>query len=58
MSYSKLMPRWNLHLLKLWHATRGRGFNIGIRLVDEFLAKAQISSCQNFTETAEVIAKV
>jgi len=34
------------------------GYNIGIRLVDEFLAKAQISSCSNFTETGEVIAKV
>jgi len=34
------------------------GYNIGVRLVDEFLAKAQISSCHNFTETAEVVAKV
>ena len=34
------------------------GYNIGIRLVDEFLAKAQIASCSNFMETAEVIAKV
>ena len=35
-----------------------RGYNIGIRLIDEFLAKAQISSCSNFGETAEVISKV
>ena len=35
-----------------------RGYNIGIRLVDEFLAKAQIASCSNFMDTAEVIAKV
>jgi len=34
------------------------GYNIGIRLVDEFLAKAQITACQNFSETGEVIAKV
>uniref|UniRef100_A0A7S3AQI4 Trafficking protein particle complex subunit n=1 Tax=Haptolina ericina TaxID=156174 RepID=A0A7S3AQI4_9EUKA len=34
------------------------GYNIGIRLVDEFLAKAQITACQHFSETAEVIAKV
>jgi len=34
------------------------GYNIGIRLVDEFLAKAQIASCSNFMDTAEVIAKV
>ena len=35
-----------------------RGYNIGVRLVDEFLAKAQIGTCQSFQETAEVIAKV
>ena len=35
-----------------------RGYNIGIRLIDEFLAKAQISTCSNFGETAEVISKV
>ena len=35
-----------------------RGYNIGVRLVDEFLAKAQIGACQSFQETAEVIAKV
>ena len=34
-----------------------RGYNIGVRLVDEFLAKAQIGTCQSFQETAEVIAK-
>lgn len=34
------------------------GYNIGIRLIDEFLAKAGIGSCSSFTETAEVIAKV
>jgi len=34
------------------------GYNIGVRLVDEFLAKAQIGQCSNFGDTAEVIAKV
>jgi len=34
------------------------GYNIGIRLIDEFLAKSGVTSCQNFRETAEVIAKV
>lgn len=34
------------------------GYNIGIRLIDEFLAKTGVSNCSNFTETAEVIAKV
>ncbi|XP_061341787.1 uncharacterized protein LOC133288108 [Gastrolobium bilobum] len=34
------------------------GYNIGIRLVDEFLAKSNISTCVDFKETAEAIAKV
>ncbi|KAL6553424.1 hypothetical protein OROGR_007266 [Orobanche gracilis] len=34
------------------------GYNIGVRLVDEFLAKANVSRCIDFRETAEVIAKV
>ncbi|XP_024627992.1 trafficking protein particle complex subunit 3 isoform X3 [Medicago truncatula] len=34
------------------------GYNIGIRLIDEFLAKSNVSSCVDFRETAEVIAKV
>mmetsp|Transcript_73071 Transcript_73071/g.136536 ORF Transcript_73071/g.136536 Transcript_73071/m.136536 type:complete len:189 (-) Transcript_73071:117-683(-) len=34
------------------------GYNIGLRLVDEFLAKSGAGSCQDFRETAEVIAKV
>lgn len=35
-----------------------RGYNIGIRLIDEFLAKSNVSTCVDFRETAEVIAKV
>lgn len=35
-----------------------RGYNIGIRLIDEFLAKSNVSRCVDFKETAEVIAKV
>ncbi|KAK6132921.1 hypothetical protein DH2020_033305 [Rehmannia glutinosa] len=34
------------------------GYNIGVRLVDEFLEKSNVSSCVDFKETAEVIAKV
>lgn len=35
-----------------------RGYNIGIRLIDDFLAKANITRCSDFRETAETIAKV
>ncbi|KAI3963791.1 hypothetical protein MKW98_029901 [Papaver atlanticum] len=34
------------------------GYNIGIRLIDEFLAKSNVSSCADFKESADVIAKV
>ncbi|TXG67390.1 hypothetical protein EZV62_008665 [Acer yangbiense] len=34
------------------------GYNIGIRLIDEFLAKSNVSRCIDFKETADVIAKV
>lgn len=34
------------------------GFNIGQRLVDDFLAKSGITSCASMRDTAEVIAKV
>lgn len=35
-----------------------RGYNIGVRLIDEFLAKSNVSRCVDFRETADVIAKV
>mmetsp|Transcript_21902 Transcript_21902/g.30466 ORF Transcript_21902/g.30466 Transcript_21902/m.30466 type:complete len:188 (+) Transcript_21902:157-720(+) len=34
------------------------GYNIGVRLIDEFLAKSSCSRCNDFRETADVIAKV
>lgn len=34
------------------------GYKMGVRLVDDFLAKSRIPHCTSFTETAEVIAKV
>jgi hypothetical protein len=35
-----------------------RGHNIGVRLIDDFLAKSGINACQNFKDTVDVIAKV
>lgn len=34
------------------------GYNIGVRLIEDFLAKTNVSSCSNFKETAEMVAKV
>lgn len=35
-----------------------RGYNIGCRLVEEFLARAGNFSCKSFRDTADVVAKV
>ena len=35
-----------------------RGYNIGTRLIEEFLAKSGASKCQDFKETVEWITKV
>lgn len=36
-----------------------RGYNIGTRLIEDFLARTQwTNKCADFRETAEVIAKV
>lgn len=34
------------------------GFNIGCRLIEEFLAKTGIKRCSSFKETADVISKL
>mmetsp|Transcript_110805 Transcript_110805/g.220391 ORF Transcript_110805/g.220391 Transcript_110805/m.220391 type:complete len:191 (+) Transcript_110805:57-629(+) len=34
------------------------GYNIGLRIVDEFLAKSGVGACQDFRETCEVVGKV
>eukprot|EP00271_Cylindrocystis_brebissonii_P013519 TRINITY_DN33396_c0_g1_i1.p1 TRINITY_DN33396_c0_g1~~TRINITY_DN33396_c0_g1_i1.p1 ORF type:complete len:190 (+),score=48.50 TRINITY_DN33396_c0_g1_i1:546-1115(+) len=34
------------------------GYNIGIRLIDEFLAKANITRCHDFKESVDIVAKV
>ena len=34
------------------------GFNIGTRLIEDFLAKSNIGRCADFREVGEVVAKV
>ncbi|KAK9472682.1 NO signaling/Golgi transport ligand-binding domain-containing protein [Dipodascopsis tothii] len=34
------------------------GYNIGLRLIEDFLARAATPRCRSFKETAEVVAKV
>ena len=33
------------------------GYNIGVRIIEDFLARANVGACQDFRETADVIAK-
>jgi hypothetical protein len=35
-----------------------RGYNIGLRLIEEFLARTNLPRCSDFRETGEIIAKV
>ncbi|KAL0634871.1 transport protein particle 22 kDa subunit [Maublancomyces gigas] len=34
------------------------GYNIGLRLIEDFLAKTNMGKCANFRETAETISKI
>lgn len=34
------------------------GYNMGLRLIEDFLAKSNTGSCSTFRETAEIISKV
>jgi len=34
------------------------GYNIGLRLIEDFLAKTNTGRCANFRETAEIISKI
>ncbi|XP_013908866.1 PREDICTED: trafficking protein particle complex subunit 3-like protein [Thamnophis sirtalis] len=33
------------------------GYNIGIRLVEDFLARSAVKKCRSFSETADIIAQ-
>ena len=33
------------------------GYNIGLRLIDDFLAKSNVGRCSSFRDTAEMISK-
>jgi hypothetical protein len=37
---------------------RRRGYNIGIRLIEDFLARTSLGRCKDLKDTADVLAKV
>lgn len=47
-SHSVAVALWYIH----------RGYNIGVRLIEDFLARSNVGRCHDFRETADVIAKV
>lgn len=49
--YDNEYHRVNQQLFKM-------GYNIGIRLIEEFLAKTGVGRCSSFKETAEIVSKV
>lgn len=36
----------------------GRGYNIGVRLIEDFVARSGLGKCADFKEVGEVVAKV
>ena len=48
---------WQFRIKAMNLSTGCRGYNIGVRLIDEFLAKSKVARCSSFKETAEVVAK-
>lgn len=39
-------------------SVRCRGYNMGVRMVDEFCAKFRGAKCKNFRETMETVGRV
>lgn len=51
-------PASNLSLRLCLADLRSRGYNIGTRLIEDFLARTGLQRCSTFAETAEVVSKV
>ena len=46
------------HLLNLAPIAPCRGYNIGVRLIEDFLARSNLPKCKDFVETGEIVSKV
>ncbi|EGV60347.1 hypothetical protein PSN45_001896 [Yamadazyma tenuis] len=55
---SQLCKDYNQEYAQVNKELEKMGYNIGIRLIEEFLAKTGIQRCQTFKETADVISKM
>ncbi|GEM09121.1 bet3 family protein [Rhodotorula toruloides] len=43
---------------ELFALTYGAGYNIGVRLIEDFLARTGLARCRDFSEVGETMAKV
>ncbi|KAI9179285.1 hypothetical protein H9P43_005948 [Blastocladiella emersonii ATCC 22665] len=55
---TQLVRDFNQDYAKVNEHLEKMGYNIGTRLIEEFLAKSQMGRCRDFRETGEAIAKV
>ena len=46
------------NLLNLALIAPFRGYNIGVRLIEDFLARSNLPKCKDFVETGEIVSKV
>jgi hypothetical protein len=45
-------------VVKHYNNKKKRGYNIGQRMIEDFLARSAIGRCSEFRDTAEAISKV
>lgn len=59
-NWRRCKPLTSLHLVSTELIPRPslRGYNIGTRLIEDFLARTSLPRCSDFRETAEVVSKV
>ncbi len=55
---AQLCRDYDYHYVEVNKQLDKMGYNIGLRLIDDFLAKSNTGRCGNFRETAEMISKV
>lgn len=58
MKYNWSVYTEDLSMILLLSFSFVRGYNIGVRLIEDFLARSSVGRCHDFRETADVIAKV
>lgn len=51
-------PKLTPHCFPCLGSPANRGYNIGTRLIEDFLARTNLSKCSDFREVGEVVSKV